>query len=255
MELLTILPMSDLKLTQYWSPSFDIRPKHFAVDMLVLHYTGMRDADTALEKLCDPKSKVSSHYLIDEEGTICQLVQEAHRAWHAGESRWGGEEDINSLSIGIELVNPGHELNYTMFPEIQMLALENLIFDVQNRHLIPNHRVLGHSDVAPYRKRDPGELFDWQRLASKGIGLWPTTKTTTGTTMTELRLGAESAQVTDMQQSLALFGYQIEDTGIYDTNTEKVVIAFQRHFRPNQIDGIFDQVCADRLLDLINQIE
>ena len=247
--------MPDLKLTQHWSPSFDIRPSHFAVDMLVLHYTGMRDAATALERLCDPKSKVSSHYLIDEHGTSYQLVQESHRAWHAGDSHWSGEKDINSLSIGIELVNPGHELNYTVFPEEQMISLENLIADIRTRHLIPDHRILGHSDVAPFRKRDPGELFDWHRLASKGIGLWPTREHATDTNETALKLGVESAQVVEVQRSLAVFGYQLEETGRYDTDTEKVVIAFQRHFRPNQIDGIFDQVCADKLLDLLNQIE
>ena len=247
--------MSNIVMIQHWSPNFDIRPRDFAVDMLVLHYTGMRDAATALEKLCDPKSKVSSHYLINEHGTTYQLIQESHRAWHAGDSHWGGEKDINSLSIGIELVNPGHELNYAVFPDGQMVALENLTADIRTRHLIPDHRILGHSDVAPFRKRDPGELFDWHRLASKGIGLWPTTEHTTHGIMTELKLGVEGAQVAEVQRNLAVFGYGVEETGTYDSNTEKVVIAFQRHFRPNLIDGIFDQVCADRLLDLLNQIE
>src|SRR5262249_6695143 len=149
------------------------RPVAGRIDMLVLHYTGMRTGEAALERLCDPVAKVSSHYLVEEDGTTWRLVPEEKRAWHAGVSFWAGERDINDFSIGIELVNPGHEFGYRPFPEAQMQALEALARDIVDRHAIRPHRVVGHSDVAPTRKTDPGELFDWARLARKGIGLWP----------------------------------------------------------------------------------
>lgn len=154
------------------SPNYNDRAPG-AINMLVLHYTGMASCEDALARLCDPVAQVSAHYLIDEDGTVYQLVAEQHRAWHAGVSFWKGERDINSRSIGIELVNPGHELGYRAFPQIQMQALADLAHEILARHPIPPDRVLGHSDVAPGRKRDPGELFDWQWLAGQGIGVWP----------------------------------------------------------------------------------
>src|SRR6185437_14636545 len=144
------------------------------VDMLVLHYTGMPSAEAALNRLCDPTAKVSAHYAIDEEGTIYAMVPEDRRAWHAGISYWAGGRDINARSIGIELVNPGHEFGYRAFAEPQIASLITLCRDILARHAIPAWRVLGHSDVAPMRKDDPGELFPWARLAEAGIGLWPT---------------------------------------------------------------------------------
>ena len=155
------------------SPNFDARKSDANVDMLVLHYTGMRDGHVALERLRDPATKVSAHYMIEEEGTVYALVDEELRAWHAGVSCWAGQRDINGCSIGIELVNPGHEFGYRPFPAKQRDALVALAEDIVRRHAIPAHRVLGHSDVAPARKQDPGELFDWAGLARVGIGLWP----------------------------------------------------------------------------------
>ena len=146
---------------------------HAAIDMLVLHYTGMRSAAEALRRLTSPEAAVSAHYLIDEDGAVWRLVPEERRAWHAGVSYWRGRRDINSASIGIELVNPGHEFGYRAFPEAQVAALEVLCRDVLSRYQIPPRHVLGHSDVAPARKDDPGELFPWRRLARAGIGLWP----------------------------------------------------------------------------------
>ena len=155
------------------SPNFDARPPGARIDMLVLHYTGMVSAEAAIERLCDPAAKVSAHYLIDEDGAVRRLVDENHRAWHAGEASWRGKSDINARSLGIELVNPGHEFGYRPFPEAQMAALEALAQDILARHTIEARNVVGHSDVAPRRKTDPGELFDWRRLAEAGIGLWP----------------------------------------------------------------------------------
>ncbi|MEX2202220.1 MAG: N-acetylmuramoyl-L-alanine amidase, partial [Dongiaceae bacterium] len=153
------------------SPNHDAR--RGPVDILLLHYTGMVAAEAALKRLCDPVARVSAHYLIDEDGTLWQLVGEDRRAWHAGVSFWAGESDINARSIGIELQNPGHEFGYRAFPEPQMKTLIELAQGILQRHPIPASRVIGHSDVAPTRKEDPGELFDWQRLAAAGIGLWP----------------------------------------------------------------------------------
>ena len=199
------------------SPNFDDRPAGLGVDMLVLHYTGMRTAAEALDRLCDPAAQVSAHYAIDEEGTLTRLVPEDKRAWHAGVAFWGGRTDINARSVGIELVNPGHEFGYRPFPEAQMAALESLCQDILARHPIPARNVVGHSDVAPRRKTDPGELFDWKRLADRGIGLWPAPRAT-GEGATAL---------------LAACGYETEDLAAS-------LAAFQRHFRPSRIDGLAD---------------
>jgi N-acetylmuramoyl-L-alanine amidase len=200
--------------------------------MLLLHYTDMLSAEAALARMTDAAARVSAHYCVDEDGTVYRLVPEAERAWHAGISYWAGERDINALSVGIELVNPGHTCGYRSFAEAQMQALELLAKDILGRHPIPAHRVLGHSDVAPARKIDPGELFDWRRLARAGIGVWPES------------LGfadpgpARSARdIADMQSKLARFGYGIVVTGVLDRATEQALSAFQRHFRPASFDG------------------
>lgn len=185
--------------------------------MLVLHYTGMESADAALARLCDPAAQVSAHYLIDEDGGIHRLVDESKRAWHAGLGFWRGDRDINGRSIGIELANPGHEFGYRAFPEPQIQALIGLSHDILGRHAIPPRNVIGHSDVAPDRKLDPGEFMDWPRLAQDGIGLWPD----------------EAADPSENPlQDLAAYGYNI--------STRHVVSAFQRHFRPARIDGLPD---------------
>ena len=189
--------------------------------MLVLHYTGMKDAEAALARLCDPAAKVSAHYVIDEEGTVFALVDERCRAWHAGAASWRGHGDVNGRSLGIELVNPGHEFGYRAFADAQMAALGDLARDILARHAIPPRNVVGHSDVAPRRKRDPGELFDWARLAAGGIGLWPTA--------CEPR-AAEGAEVA---ARLAAFGYETDDL-------EATVRAFQRRFRQARVDGAAD---------------
>jgi len=198
------------------------------IDMLVLHYTGMPSAEAALSRLCDPAAKVSAHYTIDEDGTVYALVPEARRAWHAGHSFWAGLRSVNACSIGIELVNPGHEFGYRVFPQSQIAALKNLCRDILARHPIPAARVLGHSDIAPARKEDPGELFPWAELAADGIGLWPQ--------ISSGECGADG---------LARFGYDP------DVPLDKIVTAFQRHFRPQNLNGIWDGECARLLAGLL----
>lgn len=154
------------------SPNHDSREGQ-AVDILLLHYTGMQSGEAAIERLCDSTAKVSAHYVVEEDGRIFHLVPEDRRAWHAGVSTWAGARNINQRSIGIEIVNPGHEFGYRAFPAAQMAAVRDLARGILARHAIPARRVIGHSDVAPTRKEDPGELFDWQGLAEAGIGIWP----------------------------------------------------------------------------------
>jgi N-acetylmuramoyl-L-alanine amidase len=209
------------------SPNHNARPPGKPIDMLVIHYTGMPDAESALQRLTDPKAEVSSHYLIDEEGHAYRLVDEQRRAWHAGISYWAGKRDINGISIGIELANPGHEFGYRPFAEPQMSALVSLCRAIIARHPIPPQRVLGHSDVAPGRKIDPGELFDWQRLAASGIGKWP-------------KPAEGPKDLAAVQKALARFGYEVTASGEADEATRLALSAFQRHFRPARIDGLAD---------------
>ena len=202
------------------SPNFDDRQA--PVDILLLHYTGMQSAEAALTRLCDPAAKVSSHWLIEEDGRIHRLVPEERRAWHAGKAFWAGARDINSRAIGIELVNPGHEWGYRPFPTAQMEALAELAAGILARHAIPGARVLGHSDVAPARKQDPGELFDWAWLARHGIGLWA---------------GADApARAGDPAALLVAIGHEAA--------TPADVAAFQRRYRPARIDGAIDDETA-----------
>ncbi|HZQ39410.1 MAG TPA: N-acetylmuramoyl-L-alanine amidase [Rhizomicrobium sp.] len=209
------------------SPNHDDRGG-VPIDMLVLHYTGMQTAEAALERLCDPAAKVSAHYTVDEAGRTYAHVPEARRAWHAGVSFWAGVTDVNARSIGIELVNPGHEFGYRAFPEAQIASLIALCHGILSRHPIPAARVLGHSDVAPARKEDPGELFPWGRLAKEGVGLWPD--------WIESDLGP---------QILTRYGYDP------DAPLDTVITAFQRHFRPQKLDGEWDGECAGILSGLL----
>jgi N-acetylmuramoyl-L-alanine amidase len=211
------------------SPNHDDRGGA-AIDTLVMHYTGMPSGGAALERLCDPASKVSAHYTIDEDGTVYAHVPEVRRAWHAGVSHWAGDANINSRSIGIEIVNPGHEFGYRPFADAQIAALTTLCHGILLRHPIPSWRVLGHSDVAPARKDDPGELFPWARLADAGIGLWPAKK-------------PSNLEAT----ALARYGYDA------DAPLDKVITAFQRHFRPASLTGQWDSECAELLCGLLER--
>jgi N-acetylmuramoyl-L-alanine amidase len=231
------VPDSPLVQRVVASPNHNERKS--AIDMIVLHYTGMTSGEEALARLTDPASQVSSHYLVDEDGRIDQLVPEAQRAWHAGLSSWKGVTDINSCSIGIEIVNPGHDYGYRDFPARQIDAVIALCRDIVARREIPAARVLAHSDIAPARKQDPGEKFPWDRLAAAGVGLWAEPSPfTEGTT---LKPDDRGPQVAELQRALARFGYAADITHLYDTPTAEIVTAFQRHFRPARVDGIADR--------------
>ena len=231
------VPDSPVVLRVVASPNHSERKS--AIDMIVLHYTGMTSGEEALARLTDPASHVSSHYLVDEDGRIDQLVPEAQRAWHAGLSSWKGVTDINSCSIGIEIVNPGHDYGYRDFPAGQIDAVIGLCRDIVARRNIPAARVLAHSDVAPARKQDPGEKFPWDRLAAAGIGLWAEpSPLREGTT---LKPDDRGPQVAELQRALARFGYAADITHLYDKPTAEIVTAFQRHFRPARVDGIADR--------------
>lgn len=208
------------------------------IDMLVLHYTGMESGEAALDRLCIAESGVSCHYLVYEDGRIVQMVAEADRAWHAGVSFWRGETDINSRSIGIEIVNPGHDYGYRPYPEVQMAAVTALSGDIVARRGIPARNVVAHSDIAPARKADPGELFDWARLADAGAGLWVAPAPLEDGPV--LKPGEEGEAVAALQRRLARYGYGIEATGAYDDLTQAVITAFQRHFRQAKVDGVAD---------------
>jgi N-acetylmuramoyl-L-alanine amidase len=221
------------------SPNFDERPEGAAADMLVLHYTGMKSGAEAIARLCDSNAKVSAHYTVDEDGTIHAHVPEEKRAWHAGKSYWAGETNVNGRSIGIEIVNPGHEFGYRPFPDVQVGAVIHLCKDILARHPITPSRVLGHSDVAPGRKIDPGELFPWGTLALSGVGLWPQTR--------KMKLGLPFAE------GLRAFGYGIAPDA--DATLEAVTAAFQRHFRPAKIDGKPDKECEAILAALLSEID
>jgi len=200
---------------------------------------GTETAEQALDWLTSAESGVSCHYLVDEAGRISQMVPESKRAWHAGVANWAGETDINSCSIGIEIHNRGHDLGYPDFPDAQMRGVERLCLDILSRHSIPARRVLGHSDVAPGRKIDPGEKFDWERLHRAGIGLWAE-QISTGSGR-GLAMGDQGDEVMELQVRLRDFGYGLAASGHYDAETEKSVRAFQRHFRPARVDGVADR--------------
>jgi len=220
------------------SPNHGERKDGMKPDMLVLHYTGMPEAEAALKHLCTSGSEVSAHYVVLEDGRIIQCVPEARRAWHAGAASWAGETDINSCSIGIEVANPGHDLGYPDFPRRQIAAVTALCRGIFTRHRIPAGRVLGHSDVAPARKRDPGEKFPWRILHDSGIGLWvKPARIAPGPIYV---LGESNPAIEEAQVLLAKFGYGVTPSGYLDGATRDAVAAFQRHFRPARVDGVFD---------------
>ncbi len=223
--------MSGLQFRERASPNHGSRGPAPRIDMLVLHYTGMQSAAAALDRLCDPAARVSAHYLVEEDGAVWRLVTEDRRAFHAGVSCWQGGRDLNSVSIGVEIVNPGHEWGYRPFPQVQMRTVERLASDILSRYPIPPDRVVGHSDIAPERKTDPGELFDWRALARLGIGLWPEP----GPAASCPDLDYERAS-----DDLAAIGYCL-------AAETAALAAFQRRFRPARCDGALDNETARRL--------
>ncbi|WP_288936261.1 N-acetylmuramoyl-L-alanine amidase [uncultured Sphingomonas sp.] len=214
------------------SPNFDERT--LPITMIVLHYTGMQDGASALARLRDPEAKVSAHYMVEEDGRIFRLVAEEKRAWHAGRSHWRGLTDVNSASIGIEIVNPGHEWGYRPFPDAQVEAVVRLVAEVKDRHAITRGNVVGHSDIAPQRKRDPGELFPWARLARL-----------------RLALPRPTQKLMDPMWTKAGFLLALERFGYDVTDPLAATMAFQRRFRPELVDGEIDAECRMILLALL----
>ena len=231
------LPIIDLP-----SPNHDQRDS--AIDMLILHYTGMQSAQAALHRLRSIEAKVSSHYVVDEDGTIFRLVLEDRRAWHAGISHWQGHSALNGRSIGIEIVNPGHEFGYRDFPVLQMAAVCDLCLSILSRHTIPARNVVGHSDVAPDRKEDPGERFDWRGLARNGVGLWPQDAVDLGTRGSV----RDAVTLRPVRAALADIGYRVAPSGALDPTLSTVLRAFQRHWRPEAVTGQADDGTLVRLL-------
>lgn len=226
------------------SPNHDARPDGTAIDILLLHYTGMQSAEASLDRLTDPDAKVSAHYLIDEDGRCCRMVDETRRAWHAGVASWQGATDINARSIGIELVNPGHQFGYRPFPAPQMDSLITLATAILARHAIPASRVLAHSDVSPDRKEDPGELFDWESLARSGIGLWPArTPTATGV-----------MDFSEAMKLLAEIGYAAPEDTMMRQSARSVLLAFQRRWLPSSLTGALTPETAARIRDVHSKI-
>ncbi len=216
----------------------NINDRRADISILLLHYTGMSAAAAACDWLCRTESEVSCHYLVDEDGLITQMVSEHRRAWHAGASSWAGMDDINSRSIGIEIHNPGHSLGYPDFPAPQMASVAALSRDIIQRNAILPRHVLAHSDVAPERKIDPGEKFDWSFLHAQGIGHWVAPEPLSGGTF--IQLGDSGDPVLALQSLLKLYGYGIDISGNFDDRSKLVVEAFQRHFRPARVDGVAD---------------
>ncbi|MDF8334230.1 N-acetylmuramoyl-L-alanine amidase [Novosphingobium cyanobacteriorum] len=216
------------------TPSPNWNERKLPVSMVVLHYTGMQTAAEALERMCDPAAEVSAHYMIDEDGTVTRLVPEGKRAWHAGRSYWRGVTDVNSASVGIELVNPGHEWGYRPFPDAQMEALVPLLADIVKRHNVPRANVVGHSDIAPARKTDPGELFDWDLLARLRLAL--------AKPRPSMRLLYDNEGA--FYLALERFGYDITDPAA-------AVRAFERRWRPHRITGEIDGQIGALLFELL----
>jgi N-acetylmuramoyl-L-alanine amidase len=228
------------------SPNHDGRPADEPIDLLVLHYTGMQTGQAAIDRLCDAQARVSCHYVVEEDGTVWQLVPEERRAWHGGISSWRGHQALNGRSIGIEIVNPGHEWGYRPFPAAQMAAVCDLCLGILSRHAIPLRNVVAHSDIAPDRKEDPGELFDWRWLAARGVGLWPDFSAFVVESMVdEDRLRAD----------LAAFGYPVPGREQGEAAFATLLRAFQRHWRPERVDGVADHDTALRAFALARSVQ
>jgi N-acetylmuramoyl-L-alanine amidase len=228
------------------SPNHDARPADEPVDILVLHYTGMRTGTAAIERLCDPASRVSSHYVVEEDGTVWLLVPEARRAWHAGVSFWRGHETLNGRSVGVEIVNPGHEWGYRPFPPAQMAAVQDLCAGILARHPIPARNVVAHSDIAPDRKQDPGERFDWAGLAAAGIGLWPD--------FPPPPFPESPVDAAALRENLAVIGYPAAPADQGEAGVATLLRAFQRHWRPASVTGSADPETALRAAVLASTV-
>ncbi|MAI88958.1 N-acetylmuramoyl-L-alanine amidase [Ponticaulis sp.] len=237
------------------SPSPNFNDRRFPVDMLVLHYTGMKTGPSALERMCDPKAEVSSHYMVEENGDVFQLVDESMRAWHAGRSSWFGDTDLNSRSVGIEIVNRGHNIplpggELQPYFRAQIESVIELSKSILDRHKIPQNRVVGHSDIAPERKDDPGEHFPWEELSERGVGFWPVRPDETAFPSVApqgegIKLGETSERVAELQSLLAQIGYAVEADGTYDKFLGIVITAFQRRWNQSSVTGLADPMTVE----------
>ena len=240
------------------SPNQRDRPEGAIIDTLILHYTGMRSGAEAIARLRDPDAGVSSHYVVEEDGRVFRLVEEHRRAAHAGVSVWQGRENLNDSSIGIEIVNPGHEWGYRVFPAAQLAAVRRLCLDIIGRHPIPAARVLGHSDVAPDRKQDPGELFPWAALARDGIGIWPHEVADPGQGIgqgiAQDDAVRDASGLLPVRRQLRAIGYGAEDEGEMDDRLATILRAFQRHWRPEAVNGCADSGTRARLHALAERL-
>ena len=229
-----------MNIIPHFSPNFNERQGHTTPQLIILHYTDMLDALSALERLCAPATQVSAHYLISKGGEIYQMVPDSMRAWHAGQSYWQGETDINSASIGIELDNPGHSYGLEPYPQVQLGALLDLLKSLRQRYNIPRSHIIGHSDIAPLRKRDPGEHFPWEWLRQHQLGheIAPTP------------IRATAKNISEIQQQLQLIGYHCPNSGELDELTEAVLMAFTRHFIPDRLSTAI----SPQLLDILSRV-
>ena len=230
------------------APSPNFEPRLGVPDTIVLHYTGMPTGEEALARLRDPASRVSSHYVVEEDGRVFRLVPEERRAWHAGVSFWKGARDLNTASVGVEIVNPGHEFGYRPYPDAQIAAVIALVGDIRSRWMVEDGHIVGHADIAPERKEDPGELFPWKRLAEAGHGLWVEPPPAPGLPLAE---GEEGAGVFALQAGFTRLGYDCAPSGKFDAHTTAVVRAFQRHWVQNRFDGVADGETRARLIGLL----
>lgn len=231
------------------SPNVGERRGVAGPDMMILHYTGMGDGEMAVRWLCAQESEVSCHYLVHEDGRIVQMVPEHRRAWHAGAGSWRGREDVNSRSVGVEIVNPGHDHGYPAFPPAQVAAVIGLCRECMARWRMPAENLLAHSDIAPARKRDPGERFPWDRLFAAGLGHYVAPSPVVEGR--SLGLGDRGEPVAAFQSRLAAYGYGVGPSGLFDADTQFATIAFQRHFRPAKVDGVADASTTDTLRRLL----
>lgn len=234
------------------SPNFGERHDAMKPDCLILHYTGMESGVAAQNWLCAPESEVSSHYLVHEDGRVVQMVRESDRAWHAGRGSWKGRSDVNSFSIGVEIVNCGPLADFPEFPSVQIEAVAKLACDICARHAILPERVLAHSDVAPGRKIDPGERFPWAKLHELGVGHYVAPAPVQGGRF--LAPGDRGEPVEALQSMLSLYGYGLQINGLFDEETRMVVEAFQRHFRPARVDGVADRSTIETLHKLLSAL-
>ena len=233
-------------VTQISSPNFNDRDPSVPLRYIVLHYTGMPTGAAAIQRMCDPAAKVSAHYMIEEDGQVIQLVDESKRAWHAGHSAWGETTDMNSASLGIELVNPGHQNGYRPFPAIQISVLKVVMKGVIERHAMnPKTAPLAHAEIAPERKEDPGEFFPWRELADSGLGLWPTPQP------------ADYGHADDdvVQDMLRTIGYPCPPSGFYDRATRSALLAFQRRYEPDNLTGTPERETIARLRALARMLK